>query len=201
MLCDVYSQELKPITLNPPDTKRGSPVMQALALRASHREFLEKKLDLRDLSDLLWAANGINRPENGKRTAPSAMNAQDVDVYAFTEEGIYLYDAAKHTLNPVAAGDQRSLFAGRQPSATSPPVILVMVSDISRFRPSPDSLKLVWAAMDVGTVSQNISLFCAGIGLSTVPRAGMNQAKLREVMKLKETQHIMLNNPVGYPKK
>jgi len=88
--------------------------MQALAKRASATVFTGEKLKLQDLSDLLWAANGINRPELKKRTAPSAMNAQDIDIYVFMAEGVYLYNAAANLLDPVVAGDQRLLVAGRQ---------------------------------------------------------------------------------------
>ena len=140
-------QELKPIELTKPDKTRGLPVMQALDVRASVREWSSQKLNLQDLSDLLWAANGINRPDEGKRTASSAMNAQDIDIYAFMEEGIYLYDAQKHVLNPVVSGDYRSL-----PGMTDAPVNLVLITDISKFRAGTDSLKIGWANIDCGIV-------------------------------------------------
>src|SRR4030065_308552 len=101
------AQELKPIKLMDPDKKRGWPVLEALSLRASVRSWSDKEISMRDLSDMLWAANGINRPD-GRRTAASATNAQDVDVYVFMKEGIYLYDAAGQALNPVVSGDYRN---------------------------------------------------------------------------------------------
>ncbi|GAH04546.1 unnamed protein product, partial [marine sediment metagenome] len=156
----LQAQELKPVKLNAPNKDRGLAVMQALSVRASVREWSDQKLSLQDLSDLLWAANGVNRPDEGKRTASSAMNAQDIDIYVFIEEGVYLYDAFKQILNPVCSGDFRSL-----PGKTAAPVNLVLVSDISRFRRGEDSLKLTWAAMDAGIVSQNISVFCAATEL------------------------------------
>jgi len=197
----LFAQELKPITLNPPDLKRGLPVMEAFSLRASVREFTDTRLSLQDLSDLLWAANGVNRKEIGKRTAPSAMNTQDIDIYVFMEEGAYLYDAFSHVLNPVVSGDHRGIFSGPQPNATKPSVILVMVSDISKFKIPDEAQKLRGAAMDASFVSQNICLFCAGMGLSTRPRAGMDIEKVRSVLQLKDTQHPILNNPVSYPVK
>jgi nitroreductase len=100
-------QEMKTISLNEPNKKRGLPLMEALSVRASVREWSDKELSLQDLSDLLWAANGINRPEIKKRTASSAMNAQDVDIYVFMKDGVYLYDALGQALVPVAAGDLR----------------------------------------------------------------------------------------------
>ncbi len=179
----LFAQVPQTLTLNKPDLSRGFPVMKALSLRSSASVFDEKKLSLQDLSDLLWAANGINRPDNGKRTAPSAMNSQDVDIYVCMPEGSYLYDAVKHALLLVSAGDHRALVAGRQENMAKAPVFLVLVSDISRFRGDDDSLKMIWAAVDVGTVSQNIALFCSGTGLETRPRASMDQEKLRQVLK------------------
>lgn len=188
------------ITLNPPDLTRGLPVMKALSLRASEREFDTTSLSLQDLSDLLWAANGVNRPESGKRTAPSAINAQDIDIYVCMKSGVYLYNANNHLLNLVVPGDYRKLVAGSQEDVLKAPVICLLVSDISRFSRGDETKKLVWAAEDAGIVSQNISIFCASVGLATVPRATMDFPKLKEVLKLKDSQYLMLNNPVSYKK-
>jgi SagB-type dehydrogenase family enzyme len=200
IVCSVAAQDSKTIILNPPDTTRGLPVMKALSLRASSSEFDTTSLNLQDMSDLLWAANGINRPESGKRTAPSAMNAQDIDVYAVMKSGVYLYNANKHLLEFVIEGDHRALVAGKQENFAQAPFICLLVSDISRFSRGEDSLKLVWAAEDAGIVSQNISIFCASVGFATRPRASMDQQKLREILKLKDSQYLMLNNPVSYKK-
>jgi SagB-type dehydrogenase family enzyme len=201
LLVNLNAQELKSIVLNPPDKTRGLPVMQAFEKRASASTFSGEKLKMQDLSDLLWAADGINRPELKKRTAPSAMNAQDIDIYIFMEEGVYLYNAGSQTLEPVVSGDQRLLVAGRQTEFAKAAVILLMVSDISRFQGNDDAGKLSMAAMDAGLVSQNISIFCAGVGLITRPRATMDQVKIKEILKLKDSQHPLLNNPVSYPVK
>lgn len=195
------AQEQKTISLNQPDLSRGLPVMQAFSKRGSASVFTSDKLKLQDLSDLLWAANGVNRQDSKKRTAPSAMNAQDIDVYLFSEEGVYFYDADNHSLIEVVTGDQRMLAAGRQADFAKAAAILVLVSDIFRFPGTDNNMKLSLAAMDAGIVSQNISVFCAGTGLITRPRATMDTAKLKEVLKLKETQYPMLNNPVSYPAK
>jgi SagB-type dehydrogenase family enzyme len=197
----LYAQGLKTLILNQPDKTRGLPVMKALEKRASASEYSDKKLTIRDLSDLLWAANGINRPDMKKRTAPSALNAQDIDIYVFTEEGIYLYNASENALNPVFEGDFRLLLAGKQKDIADSPVILLLVSDISRFSSGDNSSKLTWAAMDAGIVSQNISIFCAAVGLNTRPRVGMDTAKVRDVLKLKDSQYPLLNSPVSYPVK
>ena len=125
------------------------------------------------------------------------MNAQDIDIYVFMEDGIYFYDAPNHVLNQVVAGDFREL-----PGKTEAPVNLVLITDISKFRNNNDSLKIGWANIDAGIVSQNISLFCAATGLKTRPRASFPGAgKIRELLKLKDSQYILLNHPVGYLKK
>jgi len=188
--------ELKQITLLNPDKDRGLPVMKALDVRASVREWSSRKLNLQDLSDLLWSAFGINRPDEGKRTGSSSLNSQDIDIYAFLEDGIYLYDAHKHILNPLVAGDYRDL-----PGKTDAPLNLVLITDISKFPEGTDTMKLGWGNIGCGIVSQNISLFCAGTGIKTRPRASCPGAdKIRELLKLKKSQHILLNHPVGYQK-
>lgn len=184
------------IRLNPPTADRGLSVMKAFALRASATSWDTTSLSLQDLSDLLWAAAGINRPESGKRTYPSAMNSQDIDVYVLLRQGAYLYDAPRHELRLIKEGDFRAYAADRQTEVAKAPVICLLVSDISRFKYGTDSTKLLTASIDAGIVSQNIALFCAGTGLATRPRASMNKQKLCEILQLKDTQHIILNNPV-----
>jgi SagB-type dehydrogenase family enzyme len=196
----LYAQINATIVLNQPDLNRGLPVMKAFAQRSSQTKFDTLSLKLQDLSDLLWAANGVNRADAGKRTAPSAMNAQDVDVYVVMKAGAYLYDAKKHQLDLVATGDHRLLVAGRQENFGTAPLFCLLVSDISRFKSGNDSTKLILAAYDSGIVSQNIDIICAGLDLATRPRATMDQQKLREVLKLKSSQYLMLNNPVAYKK-
>ena len=194
----LYAQSLKPIKLNAPNKDRGSAIMKALADRRSEREFADKKLSLQDLSDLLWAANGVNRPD-GKRTAASALNKQDISIYAIMEEGSYLYDAKTHQLTPVASGDFRPLIGGQQTFVNKAPLCLLMVSDISLF--GGGERAKITAALDAGIVSQNIMLFCSGCCLSTVPRASMDVAGLKKALKLTDNQLPLINNPVGYPKK
>jgi SagB-type dehydrogenase family enzyme len=197
VLCFINVGAQERIKLEKPDLERGFNVMKALNLRASATKYNPEKLSLADLSDLCWAADGINRPASGKRTAPSAMNAQDVDVYVAMEEGIYIYDHKEHSLNLKAAGDYRKLLAGRQQNVAEAPVILLLVSDISRFRGDNTALKMEWAAMDAGIVSQNISVFCSGVGLVTRCRAFMEKDQLKQILKLTDTQILMLNHPVS----
>lgn len=192
-------QAVRDIKLNPPDMGRGLTIMKAFEKRASAISFSSRELSLQDLSDLLWASNGINRPESGKRTAPTAVNAQDVDIYVLLKSGAYLYDATTHTLKGIAAGDNRKLVSDRQTTFANAPAMLVLVSEISRFWGDDNTRKLSWAAMDAGIVSENISLFCAGTGLVTRPRASMDTEGLRKLLNLGANQYLMLNNPVGYP--
>ncbi|MCD8194321.1 MAG: SagB/ThcOx family dehydrogenase, partial [Tannerellaceae bacterium] len=173
-------------------------IMKTLSERRSVRAYAEQELSLQDLSDLLWAANGISQESDGKRTAPSALNKQDIDVYVVMKEGAYLYDAKAHALNPIAAGDHRVAVAGGQDFVKTAPVSLVLVSDLSRFGDVSDRTR-VTGAMDAGYVSQNICLFCAGTGLATVPRGTMDRDALKEILKLTGSQELMLNSPVGYP--
>lgn len=196
----LHAQGAGELKLNRPDLNRGVNVMKAFSDRHSDREFSTRELSLQDLSDLLWAANGVNRLGDGKRTAPSALNKQDVDIYVFLAKGVYLYDASKHVLKLVAEGDHRAVVAGRQDFVKQAPVSLVYVSDLSRFGMGLDEQVKLMGAMDAGIVSQNVNLFCAGVGLSTVPRASMDQEALRKLLKLSDTQVPMMNNPVGYSK-
>ncbi len=190
----------KVIQLPKPNMNRAGTVMKALADRCSTREYQDKALTNADLSDLLWAANGINRPESGKRTAPSAMNKQDVDIYVVLPKGSYLYDAKAHALNLLHEGDYRNAVAGGQDFVNKAPVSLVLVSDLARMGdPKNERTKLMCAA-DAGIVSQNISIFCAMAKLGTVARATMDAAKLKTALNLTDNQLPILNHPVGYLK-
>ncbi len=173
---------LATVTLLTPDKTRGTAVMQALSERKSTRQFAPDKLTMRDLSDLLWAANGVNRPD-GKRTAPSALNRQDIEVYAAFEAGAYRYDAPSHTLMPVTEQDVR-------PVKEAPVVLLLVAKEDTDYAP-----------IDAGIVAQNIYLFCSGVGLATVTRGSMDTEKLYKELKLTGKQKVILNQPVGYFKK
>ena len=197
MLSGAYAQTLSPIQLKAPEKKAGLSVMETLANRHSTREFSNKNLTLQELSNLLWAANGINRPEKGMWTAPSAMNAQEVDVYVCMEEGAFLYDAKSNQLQPVIQEDLRGLVGGKQTFVKNAPVVLLMVSDLSKLPGGNSEQTKLMAAIDAGIVSQNISIACSGLGLITVPRASMDKEALAQKLKLKSTQLLLMNNPVG----
>lgn len=195
---DKIMENQEVIKLKEPDLSRGANVMQALNVRKSVREYGDKELGLSDLSDLLWAANGINRPETGKRTAPSALNSQDVDIYVCMKDGAYLYDAKENSLKRVSTVDLRPAVGGSQEFVKHAPLSLVLVSDISRFPGDDKEHKTLLGAMDVGIVSQNISLFCAATGLVTVPRASMDADALKAALRLSDSQLPLMNHPVGF---
>ena len=194
------AQNLQPIKLNEPNKTGGSSVMEALSKRKSVREFSDKKLSPQDLSDLVWAAAGINRQEAGLRTAPSWRNYQDIDLYVCFPEGMYIYNAKEHSLESFAKGDFYPLIAANQAFVSNAPVILLLITDLSKMQEDNIQQRMVIAGLDAGLVSQNISIFCAGKNLVTVPRGFMEKEELKKVLKLKESQHIMLNHPVGYAK-
>ncbi len=189
------------IQLNKPDLQRKTTLMTALSDRASYRESSDKELTLQDLSDLLWAANGINRPESGKRTAPSAINAQDIDIYVLTRKAVYRYDAKANKLVEINKGDHRKAVAGQQDFVMQFPVSLVMVSDNKAFTKMDEMHAYRAACTDAAYVSANIGLFCTAAGLVTVPRISMDENALRSILKLHDGQTPILNNPVGYPAK
>ncbi|MDR3127289.1 MAG: SagB/ThcOx family dehydrogenase [Tannerellaceae bacterium] len=188
-------QEIK---LLQPDKHRGEGLMKVLEKRKSERAFAQKDLSPQDLSDLLWAANGVNRPD-GRRTAPSAINAQEVDVFVVFKDGAYLYDAKAHLLRLLTPGDFRTAVAAGQDFAADAPLSIVLAADLSRLRGDDERTKLI-GAVDVGIVCQNINIACAAFGLATVPRASMDKETLTRVLKLKQSHLLLINNPVGYPK-
>jgi SagB-type dehydrogenase family enzyme len=194
-----FAQDSKTIQLPSPQTDIGKPLMETLKLRQSSRSFDSKPLSLQELSNLLWAADGINRPESGKRTAPTAMNWQEVDIYVVLREGAYLYDANSHLLRPIAAGDLRGA-TGRQEFTKVAPLNLVYVSDHSRMTQASEQDKTLWGAADVGFVAQNVYLYCASQGLSVVVRGIVDREALAPALKLKPEQQIVLAQTVGYTK-
>jgi nitroreductase len=194
------AQELKPISLPSPQTNGGKPLMQALMERHTTREFSSEKLSPQVLSNLLWAAFGINRPETGKRTAPSAMNWQEIDVYVATADGLYVYAAKGNKLDPVLAEDVRGA-TGMQPFVKDAPLDLVYVADLARTGKSSAEDKNFYTAADAGFIAQNVYLFCASEGLAVVVRGSIDRAALAMAMKLRPDQKILLGQTVGYARK
>jgi len=183
------------VQLPKPQTEGGKPLMQALNERKSTRAFKTDKLPEQVLSNLLWAAWGTNRPD-GKRTAPSAMNRQEIDVYVVSAEGTYMYDAKAHALKPVAAGDLRAQTGG-QPFVKDAPLNLVYVADTAKM--SGGSEQAVWYGAAAGFISQNVYLYCASEGLATVVRGMVDRDVLARALSLRPEQRIVLSQTVGYP--
>jgi nitroreductase len=195
----VRSQTVSPVALPIPETSGGMPLMEALKARKSTREFSDRKIPLQTLSNLLWAADGVNRPAERRRTAPSAMNRQEIEVYAALEEGLFRYDAFKNLLEPVLAGDHRA-FTGMQPFVGTAPVNLVYVATVSTDSTVSEADRLFYPATDAGFIGQNVYLFCASAGLGTVVRGMVDRAALAGKMRLRPDQRILLCQTVGYPR-
>ena len=204
-----FSEELKLIQLPSPQMSGGKPLMEALKERHSTRQFSTEKLPPQTLSNLLWAAFGLNRPDkgtgifvSGSHTAPAAHNWQEIDIYVATAEGLYLFDWSAHLLKPVLPGDLRPL-AGHpnQQFVADAPVNLIYVADLSKMPNTNDWEKEVFPFADSAVIAENVYLFCASEGLATVVRALFDRPALAKAMKLRPDQNITLEQPVGYPKK
>jgi SagB-type dehydrogenase family enzyme len=193
------AQSLKPVKLPPPQINEGRPLMQALKDRKSTREFGSGTLSLQTLSNLLWAAFGINRPD-GHRTAPSAMNWQEVTIYVVSPEGVFVYDPKENVLEPVVAGDYRGA-TGTQSFVKDAAVNVVYVSDLAKTGRAASSDVEMFTAADVGFISQNVYLYCASEELVTVVRGSIDRPALAKILKLRPNQKIMLAQSIGYPKK
>lgn len=178
------------------DKTSGLPVMEAFARRKSIRSFSDRQLSKQELSNLLWAAMGQNRSD-GKLTAPSCRNFQEIKLYVFDKSGVSEYIPANHTLKCVVKGDHRDLVAGGQDFVKSAPVCLVMVADMSKFGNLDEKSKMM-ASVDAGIVSENISIACAGLGLATVPRASMQSDDILKLLGLSSQYIAIMNNPVGF---
>jgi len=179
------------IQLPAPDKKGGKTLMQALSERKSTREFQEKELSNNVLSNLLWAANGFNRED--KRTAPTANNRQELELYVVLKNGIYFYNAKEHKLALVKKADYRKSTGG-QAFVADAPVNILFVSD------SEKASSKNYAYTDCGFVSQNIYLYCASEGLGTVVRGSFDKAELANLLQLPSTKEVLLTQTVGYPK-
>jgi len=202
LLCGAVAaeQQLTSQQLPAPQTESGRPLMQVLKERSTSRSFSARKLPLQVLSNLLWAAFGVNRPESGRRTAPSAKDRQEIDIYVAMAEGLYVYEAKTHVLQPVLAVDIRAM-TGRQSFVADAPVNLVYVADLGRMGKVSKEEQDLYSAADTGFISENVYLFCASEGLATVVRGSVDRETLAKAMRLRPDQKIILAQTVGYPKK
>ena len=193
----VHGEADAALVLPAPQLAGGLPLMQALSRRQSQREFSLQALKAQTLSDLLWAACGMNRTQLGGRTAPSAMNAQEVDLYVALPEGLYLYEPEPHQLRLIAHSDARSV-TGYQDFVDCAALDLVFVADHRRMMLVPASQRSPYAYAAAGAMAQNVYLFCASEGLSTVIRAWMDRDAVSKVMGLDPDEQVLLAQTVGY---
>lgn len=196
----ISEETAKTIQLPEPQMDIGRPLMQVLKDRQSSRSFSKEKLLMQTLSNLLWAAFGVNRPESGKRTAPSARNRQEISIYMVMNDGVYLYEAVQHTLKQVLTDDIRSL-TGRQEWVQEAPLNLIYVADFSKLGDGEEIQKVITSSTDAGFISQNVYLYCASEGLATVVRGSVDKSTLEKAMGLRPDQKIILAQTVGYPQK
>jgi nitroreductase len=171
-------------------------MLDILSMRRSQREFAPGPLSLYQLSRLLWAAAGINRP--GYRTAPSAYNNQETEIYVSLREGLYFYDADLGLLLNVNGEDIRHL-TGTQEFVAHAALNLVYVADLERMQLVEPEARLQMAAIGAGCMSQNVALQCAAEGLANVSRALIDRTRLAAAMGLRPSQHILLAQSIGIP--
>lgn len=187
------------IELPAPDKTGGKPLMQALNERQSNRDFIDKDLTEQQLSNLLWAAYGINRPEDKKHTTPTSRNKQDIEIYLTTKDGAFLYIPETHSLKQINDQDLRKV-TGKQAFVKDAAVNLIYVSDFDKLGKGDDQTKMVTAATHCGFIGQNVYLYCASEGLITVFRAWIDKEEIREALQLKENQKVIYSQTVGYSK-
>jgi nitroreductase len=198
--CKDCGDDLNPIPVTRPAASGNHPLLQLLMKRSSSRSFSPEPLPKEVLSNLVWAAFGINRPDSGRRTAPSASNRQEIDLFVAMAEGLYVFDAKAGFLVPLVAEDIRAR-TGRQPFVKEAPVNLVYVADFSRMGAAAREDQEFYSAADAGFISENVYLFCAAEGLATVVRGLIDRPALAKAMGLRPDQKILLAQSVGYPRK
>lgn len=188
----------KEIILPKPDLKSGRPLMECFSLRRSSRNFADKALPVQMISEILFAADGINRPD-GHKTVPTAMNRQNQTIYAVTADAVYFYNNKKHSLVPINKGDFRK-DCGMQSFHRTAPLIIVFVSDMAAIG-NTAAEKAMYAGNHSGSASQNVYLYAASKGLSTVICGSIKKDVLKKVLKLKGAQQAVFSQPIGYPAK
>jgi nitroreductase len=202
--CDSKPPAMPPVVPVVPSSPPQAPVtkmniMDALKSRKSTNAFQTQSLPKETLLELLWAAWGINRPDSGKRTAPSAVNAQEIDIYVLTAEGAFIYDAKGNQLTPVNSQDLRPRSA-TQGFMKDAPVHLIFVADYAKYRNIPQSQKELYSSCHTGFIGQNVYLYCAVQGLGAHFYASVDRAGLKNSLKLRDDQIVIFGQAVGYPK-
>ena len=186
------------LELPPPRIDGGKPLIQTLRLRRSIREYSDRPLPVQVLSDLLWAAFGINRP-SGDRTAPYWRHIMVIDVYAAMADGVWLYEPKRHVLLPHSRADIRAQ-TGLQDFVAGAPLNLVYVAHGERMQDISANERRLYASVDTGFIGQNVYLFCASEGLATVFRGAVDYEKLNRTMQFDTDQFVTFAQTVGYPR-
>ena len=194
-----FAQEMKPMPLPPPQMEGGKPLMEALKARQSAQEFSSEKLSPQVLSNLLWAASGINRSD-GKRTSPTASNKQELDIYVATADGLFMYEPKAPALLPILKDDIRAQ-TGSNAYLKDAAAVLIYVSDYARMTKGTEETMLVNATAGAALAVQNVYLFAASTGLAARVRSNIDRPMLAKVMKLRPEQKITLDQAVSYRKK
>ena len=194
----MFSLAAQDMKLPAPDTKGGKPLMQCMAERKSARNFDSRALPAQVLSNIFYAADGINR-EDGRKTVPTARNVQNQLIYAATADGSWLYEPKTHTLKQLAKKDIRAL-CGKQKFHAKAPLVLVYVAEPAKVGNTHDD-QLGFAANHAGYASQNVYLYAASEGLNTVVCAMVDRDALAKALGLSAGQQIMYTQPIGYPAK
>lgn len=195
---EAIGQDIKPITLQPPRMEGGLPLMQALKGRRSTREYSDRPLPPQVLSDVLWAAYGINRP-SGDRTAPYWRHIMVIDVYAVMADGVWLYEPKSHSLMPHLKADLRAQ-TGSQEFVGSAPLNLVYVAHGERMTGISAEERRLYASVDAAFIGQNVYLYCASEGLGTVFRGALDAAALGRALRVSPQQFVTFAQTVGYPR-
>jgi nitroreductase len=193
----VSAQDMKQQTLPDPRTTGGKPLRDVLGDRQTNRDFKPDMITNQELSDLLWAAWGINRQDIGKRTAPSWKNFQEIGIYVATKDGVRQWDEKRNVLDPVSDVDVRGLTQNKS-FVTVVPLMLLYIADYDKMD-APKKDKRFISGTDSGFISQNVYLHCASEGLSTVVMGAIDRKKMRKALKLKRNLHIIHCQAVGYP--
>lgn len=197
MVNQSIAQEL--VKLPEPNKTGGKPLMQTLNERQSSRDFIDKELSMQQISDLLWAAYGINRHETGKHTIPTSRNIQDMEVYITTKDGAFLYLPKEHAIQKIISTDIREK-TGKQDFVKVAAVNLIYVSDFSKAGNGADEVKTMTAATHCGFIGQNVYLYCASEGLISVFRAYIDNTEIAKALNLPDNKHVIYCQTVGYSK-
>jgi len=194
----ILAQDL--VNLPKPEKEGGKALMEALSERHSSRSYADKELSKQQLSNLLWAAFGVNRTESGKRTAPTSHDVRDIEIYAVMKKGAFLYLPEQNALKKVVDKDIRNV-TGKQKFVKNAALNLVYVSDFSKYESDNEQALKMTAGTHCGFIGQNVYLYCASEGLATVVRGQRDTDELRAALRLRPDQHVVLAQTVGCPAK